>query len=74
MAQWRSIIRHEYTSAGYHCDASYMAHITVRQQVKGARREVHEYYADDTADLWEHAIEFLNEGFSVISVVMYTCE
>lgn len=68
------IIRHEYTSAGWHCDASYMAHITVRLNEKGARRETHEYYADDTADLWQHAVEFLAEGFSVISVEMYTCE
>tara|TARA_R110000744_G_scaffold13702_4_gene39703 strand:- start:1693 stop:1908 length:216 start_codon:yes stop_codon:yes gene_type:complete len=68
------IIRHTYTSAGWHCNPSYMAHITVRQQVKGARRVTHEYHADDTADLWQHAIEFLHEGFSVISVEMYTCE
>ena len=55
-------------------DYAFMAHITVRQQVKGARRVTHEYHADDTADLWQHAIEFLHEGFSVISVEMYTCE
>ncbi len=52
-------------------DFAYCAHILVRQNVKGARREMHEYYADDTADLWNHAIEFLAEGFSVISVDLY---
>tara|TARA_R100001377_G_scaffold13865_1_gene6993 strand:+ start:170 stop:370 length:201 start_codon:yes stop_codon:yes gene_type:complete len=52
----------------------YMAHITVRQQVKGARRETHEYYGLNTEDLWLHVRDFLTEGFSVISVEMYTCE
>lgn len=52
----------------------YMAIIVVRQNIKGARREEHEYHADDTADLWGHAIEFLKEGFSVISVDLWTVE
>ena len=53
---------------------AYMAHITVRLNERGARRVTHEYYADDIQDLWNHAIQFLHEGFSVISVEMYTCE
>ena len=68
------IIRHEYESEGYHCNPSYMAHITVRRNEKGCTRVTHEYYADNTADLWQHAIDFLHGGFSVISVEMYTCE
>ncbi len=52
-------------------DYAYMAIIIIRQNIKGARREEHEYYADDTADLWNHAIEFLAEGFSVISIDLY---
>jgi|OM-RGC.v1.035466300 hypothetical protein len=64
------IIRHDCDGT----DWAFMAHITVRQEVKGARRVTHEYYADYTEVLWGHAIEFLSEGFSVISVEMYTCE
>jgi len=52
-------------------DGKFMAWITVRQNIKGARRESHIYYADDTADLWNEAIEFLSEGFSVISFDLY---
>jgi len=55
-------------------DWAFMAHITVRLNEKGARRETHEYYADYTEVLWGHAVEFLAEGFSVISVEMFTCE
>ncbi len=55
-------------------DYAYCAHILVRQNVKGARRVMHVYYADDTADLWNHAIEFLAEGFSVISCDLWTVE
>jgi len=51
-----------------------MAVIVVRQNIKGARREEHTYYADDTADLWGHALEFLEEGFSVISCDLWTVE
>ena len=49
----------------------YCAHILVRQNVKGARRVMHVYYADHIPDLWNHAIEFLAEGFSVISVDLW---
>ena len=52
-------------------DYAYMAAITIRQNVKGARREMHEYYADYEEVLWGHAIDFLAEGFSVISVDLY---
>lgn len=48
-----------------------MAHMIVRQNVKGAKRECHEFASDRMGDLWYEAIEFLAEGFSVISVDIY---
>jgi len=67
-------IIHPFISGGYHINPRYMAVIVVRQNIKGARREEHTYYADDTADLWGHALEFLEEGFSVISCDLWTVE
>jgi hypothetical protein len=49
----------------------YVAHMIVRQNVKGAKRECHEFASDRMGDLWYEAIEFLAEGFSVISVDIY---
>lgn len=59
------------TSVGY---PHYTAIIVVRQNIKGARREEHTYHAEDSADLWGHAIDFLEEGFSVISCDLYEVE
>ena len=62
---------HERVRCSTQGDWAYCAHILVRQNIKGARRQMHFYYADDTADLWNEAIEFLAEGFSVISVDLW---
>lgn len=53
-------------------DYAFMAVIVVRQNIKGARREQHEYHADYEEVLWGHALEFLAEGFSVISCDLWT--
>jgi len=65
---------HPFISDGYHMNPRYMAVLVIRHNIKGARREEHTFYADATADLWTHAIDFLNEGFSVISCDLWTVE
>jgi hypothetical protein len=54
------------TYGGTGGDYSYMAVIVVRRDVKGARRESHEHYADYKEELNKLVIDYLLEGFSVI--------
>ena len=50
---------------------AYCAHILVRQNIKGARRQMHVFYADYEEVLWNDAIDFLTKGFSVIRVDLW---
>jgi len=55
-------------------DYKYMAVIIVRHDVKGGRRESHEYYSDYIEELNDHVIDYLMEGFSVIRYDIWEVE